>query len=68
MSSQIIPLLFVPLYLEIMERTGKNYRKCEYLKNEKTFLNEVKDTFHSFEGLSFGEKKSFLIKISRDKL
>ena len=28
----------------------------EYLKNEKSFLDEIKKIFHSFEGPSFGEK------------
>ena len=31
-------------------------QKFEYLKNEKNFLDEIKNIFHSFSGLSFGEK------------
>ena len=27
---------------------GKNYKKLEYLKNEKNFLDEIKNIFHSF--------------------
>ena len=48
MASQIIPLPFVLLYLEITERKGKNYKKIEYLENEKSFLDEIKSTFYSF--------------------
>ena len=28
-------------------KEGK-YKKCEYLQNEKSFLDEIKNTFHSF--------------------
>ena len=31
-------------------------QKFEYLKNEKSFLDEIKKFFIFFEGLSFGEK------------
>ena len=37
-------------------KEGKKLQKLEYLKNEKSFLDEIKNIFHSFEGLSFGEK------------
>ena len=30
--------------------------KLEYLKNEKSFLDEIKKIFVVFKGLSFGEK------------
>ena len=30
-------------------------QKCEYLENEKSFLDEIKNII-LFEGLSFGEK------------
>ena len=30
--------------------------KNEYLENEKSFLDEIKNIFTVFEGLSFGEK------------
>ena len=47
------------------EEEGKTeIQKCECLENEKSFLHENKSIFHSFEGLSFGEK----IKNSRHKL
>ena len=31
-------------------------QKTEYLENEKSFLDEIKSTFHAFKGLSIGEK------------
>ena len=36
----------------------KKLQKCEYLENEKSFLDEIKSIYH-FEGLSFGEKDKF---------
>ena len=47
MTSKIIPLPFVLLYLESVERRGK-IQKCEYLEIEKNFLDEIKSTFHIF--------------------
>ena len=29
-------------------KEGKKLQKFEYLKNEKSFLDEIKNTFHSF--------------------
>ena len=43
-------------------KEGKKLQKFEYLKNEKGFLDEIKNII--FEGLSFGEK----IKNSGQKL
>ena len=34
-------------------KEGKNLQKFEFLKNRKSFLDEIKNIFHSFEGLSF---------------
>ena len=31
-------------------------QKFAYLENEKSFLDEIKNIFQVFEGLSFGEK------------
>ena len=31
-------------------------QKFEYLENEKSFLDEIKNIFIVFEGLSFGER------------
>ena len=37
-------------------KEGKKLQKCEYLENEKSFLDEIKKIFIVFKGLSFGEK------------
>ena len=40
-------------------KSGKeeeNIQKFEYLENKKSFLDEIKNIFHSFEGLSLGQK------------
>ena len=39
-----------------MWKEREKLQKFEYLKNEKSFLDQIKSIFHSFEGLSFGEK------------
>ena len=39
------------------KKEGKTkIRKLKYLENEKSFLDEINNIFHIFEGLSFGEK------------
>ena len=38
MTSQIIPLPFVLLYLESVERTGKNYKSLDITRMERAFL------------------------------
>ena len=48
MTSQYIPLPFVLLNLETVERKGKNYKKFEYLENEKSSLDEIKNIFQNF--------------------
>ena len=48
MTSKIIPLSFVLLNLESVERKGK-IKKIEHFENEKSFLDEIKSIFHSFE-------------------
>ena len=61
MTSQVIPLYFVLLYLESVERKEKNY-KFQDIENEKSFFDELKDTFFLWnkikilEGLSIGGK------------
>ena len=45
-----------------MERYGKNYKIFEYLENEKSFLDEVKNIFH--KELAFGEKIQISSKIA----
>ena len=47
MASEIIPLSFVLLNLESIERKGK-IQKFEYLKNKKSFFDEIKSYFYSF--------------------
>ena len=47
-TSQIIPFLFVLLYLESLERKGKKLQKFEYLQNEKSFFGEMENFFHCF--------------------
>ena len=39
-------------------------QKFEYLKNKKSFLDEIKSIFHSFEGLSFGKKNKKIVDTS----
>ena len=45
---QIILLWIVLLNLESVERKGKNYKKIEYLQNEISFFDEIKNIFYSF--------------------
>ena len=47
MTSLIIPLPIALLYLESGKEV-KKIQKTEYLENEKSFLDEIKNTFHSF--------------------
>ena len=42
---------------EKKRRTPK--KKNEHLENEKSFLDEIKNIFIVFEGLSFGKKQKF---------
>ena len=37
-------------------KEGKKIQKLEYLKNETSFLDEIKNIFIVFGGPSFGEK------------
>ena len=37
-------------------KEGKKSQNFEYLENEKSFLNEIKNIFIVFKGLAFGEK------------
>ena len=42
------------------KKEGKtNIQKIEYLENEKRFLDEMKNIFRVFEGLSYDEKQKF---------
>ena len=54
MTSEIILFPFALLNLESAERKGKKSQKFDkYLKDEKSFLDEIKTFFIVFEGLSF---------------
>ena len=46
-TSQIIPLLFVLLYLESVERKGKNYKNLNISRTKELF-DEIKNTSRSF--------------------
>ena len=60
MTSEIILFPFALLNLESAERKGKKSQKFDkYLKDEKSFLDEIKTFFIVFEGLSFDEKIKF---------
>ena len=53
---QIIPLPFVLLNVESVERKEEeNLQKFQYVKNKKSYLDEIRH-FSVFEALSFGEK------------
>ena len=42
------------------KKEGKTkIQKFEYLENEKNFLDEIRNIFIVFKGLSFGEKQRF---------
>ena len=63
----MIPDPSVLLSLESVEKKGK-IQKCEYLKNEKSFLDEIKNIFHSFWKTIIWWKNKSLIKNSGHKL
>ena len=54
--TKILPLPFMLLNLESLERKGKNYKKFEYLENENSFFNEIKKIFIVFEGYGLVKK------------
>ena len=49
-------------------KEGKKLQTFEYLKNEKSFLDEMKNIFHSFQRAIIWWKNKNLIKDSRHKL
>ena len=61
MTSQTLRFIFQqPLKHWLTGRKGKTeIQKFEYLKNEKSFLDEIKYIFIVYEGLSFSEKYIF---------
>ena len=51
-------------WLTWKKKEGKTeIQKLEYVKNEKGFLDEIKNIFIVFEELSFGENKNVLKNI-----
>ena len=48
--------------------TGNKLQKFEYFENEKSFFNEIKNTFHSSGGAIIWWKNTNLIKNSGHKL
>ena len=57
MASQIIQLPFVLLYLESVER--EKLQNFEYLENEKSFFEEIKNIFQFWQGYHLVEKQKF---------
>ena len=53
-----------PLASGKCRKEGKKLPKSEYLENEKSFLDGIKNFFIVFEGLSFGEKIKIWWKIA----
>ena len=49
-------------------KEGKKLQKLEYLKNEKSFLDKIKNIFHSFCWAIIWSKNKNLIKNSGHKL
>ena len=49
-------------------KEGKKLQKLEYLENEKSFLDEIKNIFHSFQQSVIWWKNKKLIKSSGHKL
>ena len=49
-------------------KEGKKSQKIEYLENEKSFLDEIKNIFHSFLRAIIWCKNKKLIKNSGHKL
>ena len=53
--------------LESVEKEGEKLQKFEYLENEKSFLDEIKNIFHSFWRAIIRWKNKNLIKNSGHK-
>ena len=49
-------------------KEGEKLQKFEYLENEKSFLDEIKNTFHSFSRASIWWENKNLMKNSGHKL
>ena len=68
LASLIIPLPFVLLNLQKSGKEEEKIRKFKYLENEKSFLEEIKNIFHSFWRAIIWWKNQKLIKNSGFKL
>ena len=65
MASLIIPLPFVLLNLQKSGKEEEKIQKFKYFKNEKSFLEEIKNIFHSFWRAIICWKNQKLIKKQR---
>ena len=68
MTSQIIPLQIYPFESGKFGKERKKLQKFEYLKNEKSFLDELKNIFHNFWTAIIWCKNKNLIKNSGHQL
>ena len=68
MTSQIISLPFILFLSGKCGKEGKKLQKYEYLENENSFFDEIKNTFHSFGRAINLWKNKNLIKNSGHKL
>ena len=57
-----------PFESQKCKKEGKKLQKLEYLDNEKSFLDEIKNIFHSFWRAIIWWENKYLIKNSRHKL
>ena len=53
------PPPLVLLNLESVERKGKKIQKFEYLENEKSFFDEIRNIFYNFWRANIWRKKKF---------
>ena len=67
-TSQIIPLPVVLLYLGSVESKGKNCKSLNIMRTKRTFFDKIKNTFHSFGRAITLWKNKTLIKNSGHKL
>ena len=47
----------LPFWIWKTWKEEEKLQNLEYLKNKKSFSDEIKHIFNVFEGLSFGERK-----------
>ena len=57
--------IHLPFWIsEVWKGREKNYKKIEHLENKKSFLDEIKNIFHSFWSRIVWWKNKNLIKIA----